>query len=220
VIDALSRALRLSDLVSQARIHDSLAWLSEREQRPADALRHAQESFDLFSAAGSRPGQAMALSDIGYCHALLGQYAEAIACCERSVGLWRELADRFNEADTLDQLGNVQRSAGDLGAARQTWTRAVRIFDEIDHPDGEQVRSPATTVVIPPRPGTCSGSSGWRSYRRPAGRWSSGRRPRLCCPSAAPGCNRCRPRPGRSDSGTAPARASGGPPVARSPSSP
>jgi tetratricopeptide (TPR) repeat protein len=98
----------------------------------------------------------MVLGDIGYCHALLGQYAEAIACCERSVGPWRELADRFNEADTLDQLGNVQRSAGDLGAARQTWTRAVRNFDEIDHPDGEQVRSPATTVVIPPRPGTCS----------------------------------------------------------------
>jgi tetratricopeptide (TPR) repeat protein len=180
-LDSLRRFEKIGDLVSQARIHVSLAWLSEREQRPADALRHAQESFDLFGAAGHRPGQAMSLNDIGYCHALLGQYAQAIECCERaltairlagephweaatwdslgyihhqlgdhdqaiacyerSVAMWRDLADRFNEADTLDQLGNVQRSAGDLGAARLTWTRALDIFDEIDHPDGDQLRA-------------------------------------------------------------------------------
>jgi tetratricopeptide (TPR) repeat protein len=192
-LDSLRRFEKIGDLVSQARIHDSLAWLSEREQRPADALRHAQESFDLFSAAGNRPGQAMALNDIGYCHGLLGQYAEAIACCERaltairevgephweaatwdslgyihhqlgdydqaiacyerSVSLWRDLADRFNEADTLDQLGNVQRSASDHKAARQTWTRALRIFDEIDHPDGDQVRAKLDGAPGGPEPG-------------------------------------------------------------------
>jgi DNA-binding SARP family transcriptional activator/tetratricopeptide (TPR) repeat protein len=192
-LNSLRRFEKVGDLVSQARIHVSLAWLSEREQRPADALRHAQESFDLFGAAGNRPAQAMALNDIGYCHALLGQYAEALACCERaltairevgephweaatwdslgyihhqlgdldqaiacyerSVGLWRDLADRFNEADTLDQLGNVQRSAGDLGAARRTWTRAVGIFDEIDHPDGDQVRAKLDGAPGGPEPG-------------------------------------------------------------------
>jgi tetratricopeptide (TPR) repeat protein len=78
---------------------------------------------------------------------------QAIACYERSVGLWRDLADRFNEADTLDQLGNVQRSAGDLGAARRTWTRAVGIFDEIDHPDGDQVRAKLDGAPGGPEPG-------------------------------------------------------------------
>ena len=192
-LNSLQRFEKTGDLVSQARIHDSLAWLSEREQHPADALRHAQESFDLFSAAGNRPGQARALNDIGYCHALLGQYPEALACCERaltvirevgephteaatwdslgyihhqlgdleqaiacyerSVGLWRDLADRFNEADTLDQLGNVQRSAGDVGAARRTWTLALGIFDEIDHPDRDQVRAKLDGAPGGPGPG-------------------------------------------------------------------
>jgi hypothetical protein len=56
------------------------------------------------------------------------------------VDLWRELADRFNEADTLDSLGDVQHSAGDGEAANRTWARALRIFDEIDHPDGDGIR--------------------------------------------------------------------------------
>jgi len=180
-LESLRRFEETRDPVSQARIHDSLAWLSEREQRPADALRHAQDAYGLVSTTGNRLGSAQALNSVGYCHALLGQYDEAIACCERaltairelgephaeaatwdslgyihhqlgdyaqaiacyqrSVSLWRDLADRFNEADTLDQLGNAQRSAGDLGGARQTWAQALRIFDEIDHPDGDQVRA-------------------------------------------------------------------------------
>ena len=65
----------------------------------------------------------------------------AIACYQRSVDLWRELADRFNEADTLDSLGDVQRSAGDDEAANRTWARALRIFEEIDHPDDDRIRA-------------------------------------------------------------------------------
>jgi hypothetical protein len=34
-----------------------------------------------------------------------------------------------------------RRSAGDLTAARRAWTQALRIFDEIDHPDRDQVRA-------------------------------------------------------------------------------
>jgi hypothetical protein len=44
-------------------------------------------------------------------------------------------------ADTLDHLGDTQHSAGDIEAARRTWTRALRIFGEIDHPDRDQVRA-------------------------------------------------------------------------------
>ena len=36
-------------------------------------------------AAGHRPGQAMVLNDIGYCHALLGNYQQALAYCEQAL---------------------------------------------------------------------------------------------------------------------------------------
>ena len=58
----------------------------------------------------------------------------------RSLELTRDLADRFNEADTLSSLGDVYHEAGNVAAARQAWRYALRIFEEIEHPDAEQVR--------------------------------------------------------------------------------
>jgi tetratricopeptide (TPR) repeat protein len=177
---ALAQFAQIDDDASQASIHNSLTWLSERQQRPADALRHALRAFDLYGAAARWSEQVMALNDIGYCHALLGNYKhaidyceralagardlgernweaatlhslgyihhqlgsyrQAIRCYERSVDLCRELADRYNEAGTLDSLGDVHHSAGDTAAARAAWSGALRVLDEIDHPDGDQIR--------------------------------------------------------------------------------
>jgi tetratricopeptide (TPR) repeat protein len=74
-------------------------------------------------------------------------YFEAIACYERAIALSRDLADRFNEADTLSRLGDVHHSAGDIGAARRAWGDALRIFDEIEHPDRETVRAKLRSPV-------------------------------------------------------------------------
>jgi tetratricopeptide (TPR) repeat protein len=70
-----------------------------------------------------------------------GDYAEAVACYERAIALSRDLADRFNEADTLSSLGDVHHSAGDTPAAHRAWGEALRIFGEIDHPDRDKVRA-------------------------------------------------------------------------------
>jgi DNA-binding SARP family transcriptional activator/tetratricopeptide (TPR) repeat protein len=191
------RALRqfgtIGDHVSQAYVHVNLGWLAER-QHPADALSHALRAQDLYRAADHRAGQAMVLNEIGYSHALLGHYQQAltycqralaaiqelgarsweeatwdslgyihhqlgdhqqaITCYQRSLDLCRERANRYNEAGTLDRLGDVHHSAGELAAAGRVWTHALRIFDEIDHPDGDQVRaklhasSMAVTAVL------------------------------------------------------------------------
>ncbi|HZC61460.1 MAG TPA: tetratricopeptide repeat protein [Streptosporangiaceae bacterium] len=85
--------------------------------------------------------EAATWDSLGLIHHGLGDHQQAIACYQRSVDLWRELADRFNEADTLDSLGDVQHSAGDDEAANRTWARALRIFDEIGHPDGDRIRA-------------------------------------------------------------------------------
>jgi DNA-binding SARP family transcriptional activator len=166
---------------SRAMIHSGLAWLSERRHRPAEALRHLQQAHDLRQAAGNRLLQAMALNDLGYGYALVGNHKQAIDCCERalagiqefdepsteaaiwhsigfirqrlgdhwqaigcyerSLGLARSLCDRFNEADTLASIGDTHASAGDAIAARRAWTDALRVFEEIQHPDAELVRA-------------------------------------------------------------------------------
>jgi DNA-binding SARP family transcriptional activator/tetratricopeptide (TPR) repeat protein len=177
---ALRQFERIGDHATQAAVHLSLSWLAVRQQRPHEGLSHSMRAHDLYRAAGHETGQARTLNNIGYSHALLGNYAEALAYCEqslagiralgerswddvaawdslgyihqhlgnyaqaitcyqRAVALCRERADRYNEAVTLDHLGDVQDSAGEGRAARQAWEQALRIFGEIDHPDGDQV---------------------------------------------------------------------------------
>jgi tetratricopeptide (TPR) repeat protein len=178
--EALQLLEALGDHASQAHIHRALSWIAERQQCPADMLRHSQRCYDLSRMADDQFGQALALQNIGHAHALLGNYDEAITYCEQSLAMmqvvgerrgqgaiWDSLGythhhrgdfrqaiacyeraldltwdgDRFNKADTLNNLGDVHLSAGDPAAARRAWTQALRIFDEIDHPDRDQVRA-------------------------------------------------------------------------------
>ncbi|HET7247570.1 MAG TPA: BTAD domain-containing putative transcriptional regulator [Streptosporangiaceae bacterium] len=178
--------LRLFDRIGthfniRATAHSGLAWLAEHWQRPADALSHSLRALELYRAAGNERAQLLVLNDVGYAHALLGDYEQALSCCERalaagedfgehdwvkatldslgyihhrlghyepamayydrSIEYCRELADRYDEAETLVNLGDVYDSAGDLPRARRTWTQALRIFEEIDHPDRDKVRA-------------------------------------------------------------------------------
>jgi tetratricopeptide (TPR) repeat protein len=168
-------------LVGRAAIHSGLGWLAERRNQLTEALTHLQQAHDLRQAAGDQLLQAVALNDVGYGHALVGNYRQAIVCCERalakirefdepsteaaiwhslgfihqqlgnhrqaiayyerSLELTRALCDRFNEADTLATLGDTHASADDSAAARRAWAEALRIFQEIEHPDAERVRA-------------------------------------------------------------------------------
>ncbi len=183
-VPEFNNALRLfasiGDRVSQARVHSSLTWIAEHEDRLNDALEHAGQALEFFRAAG-HPGQAMFLNDVGFCHARLGNFSEALAYCEQglaavrevgernweaatldslgyihdglgnnqqaidsyeqSIGIYHDLSDRFNEADTRVSLGDSYLRAGDPELARQAWSDALLIFDEIDHPDGDNVRA-------------------------------------------------------------------------------
>jgi DNA-binding SARP family transcriptional activator len=161
--------------------HSSLTWIAELEERHTDMLGHAERALQLSWAAGDRSMEIMSLGDVGYCHARLGNYSQAISYCgqslarskaagerayesaawdslgyvyhklndyrravtcyERALGLAREVADRFNEAGILDRLGDAHSSAGDHDAARWAWIQSLRTFDEIDHPEGDRIRT-------------------------------------------------------------------------------
>jgi DNA-binding SARP family transcriptional activator/tetratricopeptide (TPR) repeat protein len=195
----LHQALRLLDAAgggyrSRVRAHKTLSWIAEQQERPADTLSHATAALELSREAGDLALEVMSLNDVGYSHALLGNYGQAIrycerslagsqeagelnwesaawdslayihhqlgsyrcaiTCYERSLNLCRELADRFNEAGTLDRLGDVHRSAGDMDAACSAWAQAVRTFDEIGHPGGEQIRAKLRSLDGPLLAGT------------------------------------------------------------------
>jgi len=177
---ALTLFETMGDQIGQAYVHGMLGVLANRQQHTAAGLGHFERTLDLYRAA-DHPGQAMALNDIGYTHAQLGNYPQALAFCEqalavvrelgaanwenavldslgyihhqlgdqqqaitcyqRSLDLSRELADRWTEATALDHLGDTYHDLGDTAAAHRAWTHALRVFSEIDHPDGDPLRA-------------------------------------------------------------------------------
>jgi DNA-binding SARP family transcriptional activator/tetratricopeptide (TPR) repeat protein len=106
-----------------------------------EAIAHCERALVTLQSAGQRALEGAVWDTLGNTHHLRSDYPQAIACYQRAVDLAREIADPFNEADVLNSLGDAHRSAGDLTAARRAWTQALRIFDEIDHPDRDQVRA-------------------------------------------------------------------------------
>jgi tetratricopeptide (TPR) repeat protein len=106
-----------------------------------EAITHCERSLAEMKTAGERAWESAVWDSLGYIHHHRGDFRRAIECYGRAVSLARELADRFNEADALNSLGDVHLSAGDPAAARTAWTGALRIFDEIAHPDRHHVRA-------------------------------------------------------------------------------
>ena len=196
----------VGDPASQAHIHSSMTLLAERSSGRADALEHSLRALDLFRSAGHRAGQALVLNDVGWGHALLGNYQQALTYCHgrcrdprarraalggrhlgqprlhppqarRSPGrallpagpsLYRELADRYNEADTLDHLGDAGCRWG-TGRRLPGLAPGPAIFEEIGHPDSERVRAKLRAHSGPPAWISLTPHGGDQAVLRPCG---------------------------------------------------
>jgi DNA-binding SARP family transcriptional activator len=118
-------------LSNQATIYSNLAGVAERQGRPADALIHSMRSFEKYRAAAHRAGQAWSLNNIGYCHAVLGNYKQALACCERALTGVQLLGERCWEAATWDSLGYIHHRLGNYQQAVTCYQRAVDLCREL-----------------------------------------------------------------------------------------
>ena len=79
--------------------------LEEVQGRPREGLRYTLQARELFRAAGHKAGQANATSNAGWCHSVLGEHEEALACYRQALVLHREIDNRDGECCTWDHLG-------------------------------------------------------------------------------------------------------------------
>jgi tetratricopeptide (TPR) repeat protein len=81
-----------------------------------------------------------ALDSLGYAYHHLGRYAEAIDHYRQALTLLREMGDRTSSAIALDHLGDSYQAAGDVMRARLSWQEALAEFEDVSHPEADQVR--------------------------------------------------------------------------------
>jgi tetratricopeptide (TPR) repeat protein len=147
-----------------------MAELAAHQDRLADALAYSRRALDTFRLAGDAIGQAIALSNVGGSHALVGEYHQALTFCQDALVLLQELGLREGEAATWNSLGCAhheladhqqaaicyQRSLGlyrelgdryfEAGGLTGPWAQALRILEEIDHDDASSVRAKLTSA--------------------------------------------------------------------------
>jgi DNA-binding SARP family transcriptional activator len=117
------------------------------------ALAHCHRALSLHRRAGDRIGEASDWDELGYAHRQLGRYPKAIACYRRAVAWHRALGDRAAEARSLGQLGDTHEEATEPAAAAAAWRQALRILEELQHPDAAGIRA----KLHPSRQGPASG---------------------------------------------------------------
>jgi tetratricopeptide (TPR) repeat protein len=202
-----TQALRLLDrlggyLASRALIHTGLMQLSEREGCLAGALRHARRAHDLRRAAGDGLLAAGSLKDVGYCHALAGNYRQAIAYCELSLAQLRAFGAPGYEAAAWHSLGFIYHQLGSHRRAADCYERSLQLTRTLCDRGGEAGRLADLGDVChsagdPPPPG------GPGSGRGASSRRSSTPRPTGSAPGWVTGtaCSRHHPRVTRTRTG-------------------
>ncbi|GAA1694833.1 hypothetical protein GCM10009830_48330 [Glycomyces endophyticus] len=121
LLRSLELSLQTGDLVGQAATYNSLAVLDGQQERYAEALDHSRRFLALFETAGNRTGVARGLNVVGWFHAMLGEYDEALVYCERALEACRDLDPRERgvlEPKVWDSLGLVHHRLGDFARAR------------------------------------------------------------------------------------------------------
>ncbi len=125
----------------QANALNAIGWMHVQLGDHQPALAACEQALVLFRQLDDSDGQANAWDSLGYAHHHLGQHTQAVTCYQQAVDLYRSTGDRYFEADTLTHLGDSHRAAGDPQAARAAYQQALTIFDELDRPEADQVRT-------------------------------------------------------------------------------
>jgi DNA-binding SARP family transcriptional activator len=94
----------------------------------AESLHSSQRALDLAEAVGHLELRATASNNVGYGHAMLGDFPKALAYCQRALDLHRGLDSPSLEATTWDSLGYVHHHLGDYQQATQSYLRAIGLW--------------------------------------------------------------------------------------------
>lgn len=89
----------------------------------------------LYEGAGS------VWDTMGHIERHLGNVTEAVACYERSLGIFQSIGFRAGTARTLICLGEIWHETGELVSAKQAWQEALEILEDLDLPGVGEVRA-------------------------------------------------------------------------------
>ena len=109
----------IEDAVVLASIYNTKGGIFWQQGELAEAIICVRRSLQLYEEVGYSWGIAVALSNLGVLHDVLGQWPAAIAYYEKAYVLQQSVGDLEHQARSLDNLGVLRMSMGLHARARQ-----------------------------------------------------------------------------------------------------
>jgi DNA-binding SARP family transcriptional activator/tetratricopeptide (TPR) repeat protein len=137
-IDRTRQALDLYRIaghrIAQAECLNALAWFQASLGAYDESVTSAVRSLQLYRRTSDTggPEHAHVWDTLAFAHHHLGNLARARLCYERAIRLLRAGGDRYNEAGSINRLGDTLALAGDSEAARARWREAVGMIAPMD----------------------------------------------------------------------------------------
>ncbi len=115
----------------QVVTHWALGWAWEMRGGDRKALEHAVRALELHDGLDDPIGKAIALNQVGWYRARVGEYDAARVQCEAALALHRKHDNRDGEANTLDSLGYIDHHTGRHADAAVHYRDAIRLYREM-----------------------------------------------------------------------------------------
>jgi DNA-binding SARP family transcriptional activator len=150
-IDLLRRGLDLSRAVGH-RYGEGIALVNLGDalldlNRADEALDYLQQARRTFADIEAVDGAGYALFCLGRCYLSLGRDADALEHLGQALTSHQISGNRQQQAATLRLLGRAQARNGLAAQARESWTRAAGIFDDLgDSARAAEVRAEQDTA--------------------------------------------------------------------------
>ncbi len=104
IAEALARFTEAGDDVGIARCYNIIGSDYLNADEPERALEYFQDALYIWEQGGDLPGQAIALTNLGFAHYLLGRYHDAVGFAERALGITRRIGTRRTQAVAVCNL--------------------------------------------------------------------------------------------------------------------
>ena len=130
---ARARAVRVDRRITSIRPASTTASPGSPSSRSASPTRSGtpRRRWRSTRPPDTGPAEGMVLNDLGFCHARLGNFQQALGYCERGLAISTEVGERNWEAATLDSLGFIHDGLGDHGRAVACYEQAAAIYREL-----------------------------------------------------------------------------------------
>ncbi len=130
----------------------ALASLGEAQRnldQPDLALHHLGMALEIMRSGADRYGEAFTLIRMARTYQAMNLHVEALQHFDLALTTQRAIGDRWGQAETLASAGHTQLALGDITGAEAAWHHALVIFDELNDPHAEDIRTNLSRLVVP-----------------------------------------------------------------------